>query len=409
MTLDIATLFAVTVFSMALGGLLLLFAWLQARSTTALAWWGAAFLVIAPATALFGARGIISDAWSIQAANALMMLGYGLLWTGARVFEGRRPVLPAIIAGALVWLAACQFDAFMQSTTARIALASVLVSTYTFAFISELWRGRHDRLLSRWPVIAIAAIHVILFPVRAPYLMTVPFPLESPSFATQTSSLFIFAPLLYSFALVFLLMALTKERAESLQRHVATIDLLTGIPNRRGFGERAARLLARSRKEHQALTLLLFDLDRFKTINDRFGHRAGDAVLVLFSRSAMQSLRPLDLFGRIGGEEFVALLPGVNIETAITVAERVRSNFASAAGDVHGQPVAATVSVGIASSTQAGFDFDALYAVADAALYRAKQKGRNRTEAAAPIPDSAAPQGTISCQRSVLQTLITRT
>jgi diguanylate cyclase (GGDEF)-like protein len=389
-TLDIATLFAVTVFSMGLGGLLLLFAWLQARGTIALAWWGTAFLVIAPATALFGVRGLVSDVWSIQVANALMMLGYGLMWTGARVFEGRRPIFLSMIAGALIWLTACQFDAFMQSTPARIGLASILVSAYTFAFISELWRGRHEGLLSRWPVIAIAAIHVILFPVRAPYLMTVPFPLETPSFGTQTSSLFIFAPLLYSFALVFLLMALTKERAESQQRYVATIDPLTGIPNRRGFSERAGRLLARSQKQNEALTLLLFDLDRFKTINDRFGHRAGDAVLGLFTHSAMQSLRPLDLLGRIGGEEFVALLPGVNTETAIAVAERVRSNFASAAGDVHGQPVAATVSVGVASSMQGGYDFDALYAAADAALYRAKQKGRNRTETGWPMPEPAA-------------------
>jgi diguanylate cyclase (GGDEF)-like protein len=389
-TLDIATLFAVTVFSMGLGGLLLLFAWLQARNTPALAWWGTAFLVVAPATALFGLRGIVSDVWSIQAANALMMLGYGLFWTGARVFEGRRPVPPSIIAGALIWLAACQFDAFMHSTTARIALASILVASYSFAFISELWRGRHERLLSRWPVIAIAGIHVVLFPVRAPYLMTVPFPLETPSFGAQTSSLFIFAPLLYSFALVFLLMALTKERAESHQRYVATIDPLTGIPNRRGFGERAGRLVARSQKQHEALTLLLFDLDRFKTINDRFGHRAGDAVLALFTHSARQSLRPLDLLGRIGGEEFVALLPGVNTETAIAVAERVRGNFARAAGEVHGQPVAATVSIGIASSTQGGYDFDSLYAAADAALYRAKQRGRNRTETGWPIPDSTA-------------------
>ncbi len=392
MILDIATLFAVTTFSMGLGGLLLLFAWMQARNTPALAWWGTAFLVIAPATALFGLRGIVSDAWSIQAANALMMLGYGLLWTGARVFEGRRPVPLSLVAGSLIWLAACQFDAFMHATAARIALASVLVASYSFAFISELWRGRHERLLSRWPVIAIAAIHVVLFPVRAPYLMTMPFPLETPSFGAQTSSLFIFAPLLYSFALVFLLMALTKERAESQQRYVATIDPLTGIPNRRGFTERAGRLLARSQKQNEALTLLLFDLDRFKSINDRFGHRTGDAVLALFTHSAMQSLRPLDLLGRIGGEEFLALLPGVNTETAIAVAERVRSNFASAAGSVHGQPVAATVSVGLASSIQAGYDFDALYAAADAALYRAKQSGRNRTETGWPTPDPAAPR-----------------
>lgn len=392
MTLDIATLFAVTVFSMALGGTLLLFAWLQARSTMALAWWGAAFMVFAPATALFGGRGVISDVWSIQAANALMMFGYGLLWTGARVFERRTPMPLFIVAGAIVWLAACQIDAFMQSIPARLTLAFVLIGSYSAAFVYELWLGRKDGLVSRWPIMAIAIVHVVLFPVRAPAILSLPFPLAVPTYGAQTTSLLTFAPLLYSFALAFLLMALTKERAESHQRHAATIDPLTEITNRRGFSEQAERLLARTEQERGAVTLLLFDLDRFKTINDRFGHRTGDAVLVLFTKSAVQSLRPLDLFGRIGGEEFVALLPGVTTETAVAVAERIRSNFMSAAIELDGKPIAATVSVGTASAAQSGYRFDTLYAIADSALYRAKQNGRNRTETGGPSPEAVVQQ-----------------
>lgn len=292
----------------------------------------------------------------------------------------------------------------MHSGPARVTLASALIGVYSFAFIYELWRGRHDGLLSRWPVMGIAAIHVFLFPVRAPYVLSLPFPLSTPSYGTQTLSLLIFAPLLYSFALVFLLMALTKERAESYQRYAATIDPLTGIPNRRGFSEQAERLLARSRQDRSALTLLLFDLDRFKTINDRFGHRAGDAVLVLFTQSAVHSLRPLDLFGRIGGEEFVALLPGVTTETAIAVAERVRSNFALAASAVEGHPVAATVSVGTASAAQSGYEFDGLYAIADAALYRAKQQGRNRIEVGGPAPEAVVQHLPATPARAVANT-----
>ena len=390
MTLDISTLFAVTVFTTGLGGLLLLFAWLQARGTKALAWWGTAFIISSVSTALFGGRALIADVWSMQASGALMMLAYALLWTGARVFEGRKPILPVIAAGAIAWLLAWQFDAFMHSMPALIALASCIVAGYSALFVRELWRGRHDGLVSRWPVMGIAIAHAAFFPIRVPAVVSLPFPLGTPSPSTDISSLLIFTPLLYAFAMVFLLMVLTKERAESHQRNAATIDPLTGIPNRRGFSERTERLLARSRKDRDATTLLLFDLDQFKRINDRFGHRTGDAVLGLFTRSALHSLRPLDLLGRIGGEEFVALLPGVNAETAITVAERVRSNFEVAAGEFEGQPVAATVSIGIASTAQGGYDFDALYAVADAALYRAKQNGRNRTESGWPIPDSAS-------------------
>ncbi len=391
MTLDITTLFAVTVFSLTLGGGLLLFAWLQARETTALAWWGASFLLFAPTTGLFAARGVISDVWSIQAANALMLVGYGLLWTGARVFEGRKPRPLLILAGTAIWLAACQFPGFLQSLPARITLMSVLLGAYTLSFVYELWRRRHDGLLSRWPIMAIATLHVVLFPIRAPYLQSMPFPLQSPSYGMQTASLLVFAPLLYTFAMVFLLMALTKERAESRQRYAATIDPLTGIPNRRGFSERAERLLARAQRDNSQVTLLLFDLDRFKDVNDRFGHRTGDTVLTLFTRSAVESLRPLDLFGRFGGEEFVALLPGVTNEGALTVAERVRSHFEFTAGAVDGRPVGATASVGIASAADGAYDFDALYAMADAALYRAKQNGRNRIEAGRPAPGPDLP------------------
>lgn len=390
MTLDIPTLFAVTVFTMGLGGLLLLFAWLQARGTTALAWWGASFILFAISTSLFGSRGLLADVWSMQASGTVMMLAYGAMWTGARVFEGRQPVLPGMAAGALVWFLAWQFDAFALSVPARLALASCTVAAYSALFVRELWLGRRDGLVSRWPVMAIAIAHAAIFPFRAPAVMSLPFPLGSPSPNAGISSLLIFTPLLYNFALVFLLMALTKERAESHQRHAATIDPLTGIPNRRGFAERAERLIARSRQEQGALSLLLFDLDRFKAVNDRFGHRTGDAVLILFSDAAAQSLRPLDLVGRIGGEEFVALLPGVSPATALEVAERVRSNFSLAASEVGGERVAATVSVGAASAAQTGYDFDALYACADAALYRAKQQGRNRIEAGGPAPAGPA-------------------
>jgi diguanylate cyclase (GGDEF)-like protein len=135
----------------------------------------------------------------------------------------------------------------------------------------------------------------------------------------------------------------------------------------------------------------VFDLDNFKNINDRFGHRTGDRVLTLFSDCATQSLRPLDLLGRMGGDEFVALLPGVTPEIATGIAERVRDAFAGAAQEVDGHPVAATVSIGIAAATQSGFDFDALYASADAALYRAKRNGRNRIEPGRLAPE-APPQ-----------------
>lgn len=385
MTLDIATLFVVTVFIMGLSGLLLLFSWMQNRSTQALAWWGVAFLIFTPATALFGLRGATADIWSIQVANTFFMLAYGMMWSGARAFENREPLLFWAAAGAGLWLLACQFDAFLESLLARILLASGIISTYCFLFIWELWQGRHDGLMSRWPAMGLVGLHALLFLVRMVAATSLHFPLGTLPPSPDAAAFLIFSFLFYAFALVVLLMALTKERAELDQRRAATTDPLTGIPNRRGFTERAERLVARCQPDATPLTLLLLDLDHFKTINDRFGHRIGDSVLVLFSETTSQSLRPLDLLGRIGGEEFVALLPDVPPDTALEIAERIRKAFATAASHVGGYPIAATVSIGTASAGKTGYNFDALYASADAALYLAKQKGRNRVELGRPV------------------------
>lgn len=390
MTLDIATLFIVTVFTLSVSGLLLLFAWLQNRDDRPLLWWAGAFMLFAPSTALFGGRGIIANAWSIEVGNILLLLGYGLMWTGARIFEGRRPLLAAAIAGAAIWFVACRFDAFFVSGVSRVVLASTLICIYSLLFIRELWLGRSEPLISRWPVMALVALHAVLFPVRVPTAVAMPDPFGSVS-APLLSTLLVFAPLFYTFAFAFLLMALTKERVEHTLREAATNDTLTGISNRRGFSERAQRITARAARDGLPLTLMLFDLDQFKGINDRFGHRIGDRVLALFSDCASHTLRPLDLIGRMGGDEFMALLSGVTPEAAPKVAERVRNAFAITAREIDGCQVEATVSIGIACATTTPYDFDLLCSTADAALYRAKRQGRNRIEQG----DITAPEPTL--------------
>jgi len=383
-SLDISTLFVVTVFTMALGGLLLMFAWAQNRSTQALAWWGAAYLILAPATALFGLRGQISDYWSIEIANIMFLLGYGALWSGARVFEGRAPKLLWAAAGAVIWFIACRFDAFLASLWARVFLGSLLLCGYSFLFMWELWRGRHDGLISRWPTLAIVGFHATAFIFRMLFASSLPFPQGALPPSHGVATVMVFWWLFHAFAITFLLLALAKERVEQNYKLASLTDALTGIPNRRGFSERAERLIARCKADNTPLTLLLCDLDHFKSINDRFGHLVGDELLIAFAKSLTGSLRPLDLVGRIGGEEFVALLPGIPPSAALEIAERVRTAFANVGRSVQERRVHATVSIGIASTVLTDYSFAALYGVADEALYRAKQKGRNRTEQGRP-------------------------
>jgi diguanylate cyclase (GGDEF)-like protein len=131
-------------------------------------------------------------------------------------------------------------------------------------------------------------------------------------------------------------------------------------------------------RKREPISALMFDLDHFKSINDRFGHAIGDKALHLFATTATASTRTTDIVGRFGGEEFVALLPG-KLADAKVVAERVRKAFEAAGVTVAGCDLEVTVSVGAASG-DAGTDIIALFAAADAALYRAKANGRNRVE-----------------------------
>ena len=124
--IDLPTLFAVTVFVSATGGLLLLLAWMQNRSTPALALWGIGYLFGAAAAALLAMPGFIPNSWSVCAGNALLCGAYGMMWGGARSFEGRRIHIPLLAAGAAIWVAAFQFEGFAASLQARVSLVSAI-------------------------------------------------------------------------------------------------------------------------------------------------------------------------------------------------------------------------------------------------------------------------------------------
>jgi diguanylate cyclase (GGDEF)-like protein len=163
---------------------------------------------------------------------------------------------------------------------------------------------------------------------------------------------------------------------------MATTDELTGIANRRAALSRLQEALARAARTGTDLNLVMMDLDRFKNLNDTHGHAAGDVVLKEFVARVKPHLREYDVFGRIGGEEFVVVLPDMDLSTGTRVAERLRSEVS---GDPIRLPTGAdvriTVSAGICAAPRGKAEsIDALLAAADAALYRAKAAGRDRVE-----------------------------
>jgi diguanylate cyclase len=165
------------------------------------------------------------------------------------------------------------------------------------------------------------------------------------------------------------------------ERRRARVDALTGIPNRAAFDERFAQEVARCARGGGTVSVLLWDLDHFKAINDRFGHRIGDGVLREVAHCLVRGLRAEDFVARIGGEEFATLLVGATVDQALQRAEELRAAIAGLKLHVHGVPVQVTVScgaTGIRGDDTAGSLFDR----ADAALYRAKESGRNLCTAA---------------------------
>jgi len=189
--------------------------------------------------------------------------------------------------------------------------------------------------------------------------------------------------LLFTIAIAFILLAMAKERTELLHKTAAMIDPLTGIANRRAFLQRAAERVAKRRPaDAETAAVMLIDLDHFKSINDRFGHALGDRVLQVFAKVANAGIRQSDLLGRLGGEEFGAVLSKVGRDEALAMADGIRAAFAEEAATVDGKPVGGTTSIGVVMIESSATDIDLLLAQADQALYCAKERGRNRVELA---------------------------
>jgi diguanylate cyclase (GGDEF)-like protein len=170
------------------------------------------------------------------------------------------------------------------------------------------------------------------------------------------------------------------DQMRTIER-IGLIDPLTKISNRRGFEERLGAEWGRSIRERNPISILLMDIDKFKTYNDTYGHQQGDMALKTFAEVASQTLlRPIDFAARWGGEEFVILLPGTDTEGAVVVAERVRKNVEAAT--IHGDGdlvTKITVSIGINTLIpEADMTIKEFIEKADQALYKAKETGRNR-------------------------------
>jgi diguanylate cyclase (GGDEF)-like protein len=389
--LDLPTLLFVAVVIVAVLGLLLAMTWVQQRSTRALAWWGAAYMIGASSMAMWSAPAPMFKLPSALPA-ALIFVACGMIWNGVRLFQGRRLLPTPAFAGAVIWLLLCQLPALGEGSKGRLALGAIVVAAYTFFIAFELWRERRKSLQSRTAAAIVPTLNAAIF--LMPLAMRAFFPTM---FGADWMIVFTLEAMIYMVGAAFIVLLMVKDYDVRVYRNAASTDSLTGLFNRRAFLEGSLSLCARQAKRGQPVTVLMFDLDHFKSINDRFGHGTGDDVLRVFAKVAGSSLRANDILGRLGGEEFAVIL-AEPMPIGRLIAERIRAAFEKAGAKIADRAIDATVSVGAATSHEPVTNIDALLARADEALYRAKHHGRNRLYCAADEPPGEQTGGIAATQ-----------
>ena len=378
--IDPATMFLALVASTMAATLVLLWCFYLNRGEKSLLWTALGFLLSAVATFLMAGRGSLPDWLAVLVGGSLLLAGGSFLMIAAMAFN-RKPVAAWVpLAGPTVWLAACSVPALYANFDARVIVLSTIASVYYFAAARAF--AVRDGLLTRLPMTVVLIAHGAFVLFRIPFILTdgvAGISLAGAGwFGMATLEAVIFIQLT-----AFLMVSLTKERVESRLRAAALTDELTGLANRRAFFERGEAAVAQALRNGSPLAVAVFDLDRFKDINDRHGHPIGDVVLQAFARATARRLRGGDFVARLGGEEFAAVLLDTDGERAALVALQVNLAFEAAVTEMACADLAGSASAGVATLSSALPSLEALLSAADRALYEAKAMGRGQVRLSA--------------------------
>ena len=348
--------------------------------------WGAAILVLALGLLLIALRGYIPDRVSIIGGNAAILSGWVIALRSLRLFLGSKPRdrLGWGMVGALC-IFMYVFSEIRPSTEARIIAinSAIAIMAGIAAWLLHRRAPADARLSCRfaevvfWGLAAVSVLRVVVAGFHPPEDLLAQRPLNAGVF------------LFYAGFIIVATLAVIAMEIESLQAalmRAARFDSLTGLLNRATFLGDFGREEARAARGGPAFSLAIFDLDHFKQVNDRYGHPVGDQVLKSFADVLRATVRPYDVVGRYGGEEFALLMPQTGKDTAARVAERVRHELEARGVMAGAQRIEVTVSAGVASYGVDGADWDALLSAADNALYGAKNAGRNRVMVAGQSP-----------------------
>ena len=383
---DMRTIYFITMLINLVLATLMLVYWRTQKTYAGFSYMVLSTSLIALTFLLFTIRGRIPDYISILGAN--LMVGLAMLFRleGFRRFVGVEQFQYGdLIPVAVMLLTASYFTFVQNSEMIRAIILSVVVIYFIIKMLYTLLTSTNQAekpLIS--VIVVIHTIYVLVMSGRAlAWLFIGP---EMHLFASTTSNVgFFIYSLMNNVALTIVYIMINGPRlpphltlAQQALELLATKDSLTDLYNYRTLRELGQSELLRSRRMNHELALLMFDIDRFKHVNDTYGHAAGDKVLNLLGNQALRTCRSIDIVARMGGDEFVMLLPETSAENAVIVAGRLQRIVAQEACEWDGQQIKITLSIGLTALTPDDREFESLLRRADDALYEAKRTGRDR-------------------------------
>lgn len=387
MTPDAATVIA---YSAGLFALIFLFFLCSSRGEAGHArrgWYGLPFLLGSMAAILLLRPTVLPGIWGLRLAVFCILLAYGAAWQVARVANDREPLMPASFAPCAVYLGLSSvfvhdLHGWREVVSAVVRL--LLVAVFNGLASWEFWREREKRLPSATLLCRVFAVYAGLHLVRAVGAPWLPAPLGIAATELWAVALYNLAVVSQALLVSAFIIALLREKVAAEHQRLAFHDVMTGAGNRRAFEAKIQEYVGS--REARGLALILLDIDRFKSINDRYGHAYGDLVIIRAAEVARKVLQRSDLVFRIGGEEFACLVEKATKEQAAVIAEQLRTVFEWEARRIRTVVVSATISVGVAWGHSSIDDMSELLAHADAALYTAKRAGRNKVSVAGNSP-----------------------
>lgn len=378
--LDIKTLNLVLFCLQMVMGFMLLMMWRNHRQERCLPFWAAGNFCCGLGSALLVSQasanpllGVIGGNILLQGAYAAFMLGY------YRLLDKPLPwrVAVLLVTGTIVVLAVFKFA--IPLLWVRIVVTSLGIAISSLMLIYIIVHTRRETSYSISPVfVGVFTIHAGFFLARAIEALMGRPETNYLQFAGPATIVTILESIIAFLIINTCFILMVSEKLQRRLNAAAVTDVLTNLFNRRAFYQFAARELSRATRYGMPISLLIVDLDRFKSINDRYGHAAGDDVLRCFANLLRGSIRDSDLAARLGGEEFAVLLYGTGAADALAVAERLREDSIMQTVSVGQRQITFTVSIGVCAIAK-GQSLDMALMQADQALYVAKNGGRNRS------------------------------